>query len=643
MLTSAPPLTRPLTTSLRTGQPEDARDTVAAILARLDFNDPQAVRGAHQCLTETPALAPLCERVFDRENPAGARHALATLILYKRADDAQHSGASIAHSRVDAVTMVFERLSRAGKDEVRQSVGDHAGQTAFAPYLTELDRGYLADCVRFMQGETFEAAIDHWRQAVEAYQRANQDEFAAAAYARLGHALLMTDECLAAQAYQRAASRYTSVGRHEKAAKYLGSAGLTLERVGHDGQAANLFCLEADACERAAQAHTQAGQVENAKAAWRSAASACHLAVDVFNRKQQYGRVTATLVKVAKALMQAGEYGAAAVAWGRAAETHHGQQQYELAAETRTASAIVLAMSELPTQQKAVAWAIAAAAWTTAARAWKAGANHLLQANRQMHAQAEAARLHAAVAYLRAAHAEILAGRAPEAQALFQGVVKSGRQAVEVVRHRGQPEPTAVALEMVAQAFETGAALYASIAPNLLERADRVKLLVHVRRKAAQAYRCAAECYRVAQQPIQANEAEARAVAALGPEGAFRQKAPSAGTILAINALIGARLTELTTEGCFHVGTITFYADGGHAMFDATKFDVSEGAEWCGIRNDATNVTLIGQKAASELISDGYHPIRQDLLEVGDVLRGTDLRDLLQPGWRKQAGGGPPP
>lgn len=70
-----------------TTQFSSGQDSVAAVLADLDFDDPLAVSAAHARLSQPLALERLCTRVFDGVNLDGVRRALATPILYRCADE----------------------------------------------------------------------------------------------------------------------------------------------------------------------------------------------------------------------------------------------------------------------------------------------------------------------------------------------------------------------------------------------------------------------------------------------------------------------------------------------------------------------------------------------------------------------------
>lgn len=623
------PLLGPATPPSLTATSVADHDTVALVLANLDFDDPQAVSQAHERLTQAPALTTLCNWAFDGVDQTSVLKALATLYLRTRAADTGGNPASIPGNPEHAHETLAARLSPAGSAEVRRPDEANAGPNAFSPYLAHADRLRLAGHAWFAQGQAHarsaasESALHAWGQAVQAFESAKQYEWGATAHKHIGDTYALAgDVPRATQAWLSAAALFTAAGLHEVAARYCTSAGRALATAGHYEPGAAALTLAADAWKRAAQALTLAGE---ASAAWREAAAAGRLAAQMYTMTQP-GLAAAIYAEAAEANVRAGEYLQAAKDWQSAAAAYKAAKQYEQAAEACTAAAVAYALAELPAKAEDT-WRAVADAWKTTADAWKTGAEALLQV--KLRAPAARASLNAAVACRKAAEACRLAGKHSEAVTFCTHAAKCCSRASDIYMQIGQTELAADACETAAETCETAA--------QILTEGGNGKQATDTRRIAEERYRLAAAVFDRVNQHERARQAEARADAVWGPVmTAFREQAPDTTAMITdINTVIAAQLPDPDKEGRFSVDGVEFQTDCGDDILGAHKFNVSEGREWCGLRIGTFTVGLITRDTAIRLIREhGNHPYLGRPLEIGDFLRGQGLRDLLQPGWR---------
>lgn len=398
----------------------------------LVFSDTEAVRAVHRALAQAPALSALCDRVFDSADLAGTRDAVATLMLYKCADERHQSSVATAQSRADALATLAAHLSPAGEHELQQALDANTGHSAFAPYLADVDRLGLAAQMWLTQGEAdyaagaFESAFSAWTTAADTWLLANKPERAAVAFQRVAAAYQEASQWAqaadvytaaavayavaqlpqeASQAYTMAGDAYVQAGRPEYAVEAYMQAGYPARAAGVYNTIAQSHCLNgqhehaarafdnaARVCWAGAQGHAYWGRTEQASAFYTRSAEFSVLAAGSYDRADPTGERADLADAEAQAHMRAGD------AYTGAGKHALAAYAYERAAEKRK-------WADAP-EPVAKAYEMAAAAYLAAKKHDEAAEAYLaaahVYAQGDVHANAVQAYLRAADAYWQA-------------------------------------------------------------------------------------------------------------------------------------------------------------------------------------------------------------------------------------------------
>lgn len=144
---------------------------------------------------------------------------------------------------------------------------------------------------------------------------------------------------------------------------------------------------------------------------------------------------------------------------------------------------------------------------------------------------------------------------------------------------------------------------------------------------------CVADLYEQAGASAMANAFRARADDRLGKVGLRQDNFDNADAVAAaFDATIRRNRDALASTGLASTTNAVFMDDMSDPI-SAMDFDAGEGERWClllrGAHDGKRTYDLITEDTARQLERRGMHPMRRDLLEIGDIVRGTAALDLL--------------
>lgn len=383
------------------------RAAIDDAVAGLDFANEQAVHAARRRITHMGRLERLYDWAFHCRDKALCLDALATLYLYKRAEETGGNLDSIQASRSLARKTLATRLSPAGRDALRQSCDPGRQDNDFAQFIAIQDR-------YGMIGDTF-------------MQEGHEDEFFGYYdwFGNLGVptaqilAFTATTDPLSSQAYWTAIAAYRKAGLRVQANAACMAAAVDATKAATAYGEAQLHERAGDAWLRAAEAYMEWGKLENESA--RTAENEFAKAADAFTKARDAYTLAGRQRRAERAALEAevashlalGRHGLAAHAGVRAAELYEQHLKFERAARTYFSAA--------ENHKTAGADRFAAEAATEAANlfmrlnmhaeageAWELAAHaHVAEESRE---PAEAAREEANQSYIRAGQPERVRG-----------------------------------------------------------------------------------------------------------------------------------------------------------------------------------------------------------------------------------------
>lgn len=661
-----------------------------ASAAAIDVTDAQAAENAHWLLTQTQELDDFCNEVFDDRAPDPVRHALATLILCRRADAQRQSTDAIPGDRESAWNLLADHLSRAGLAEILQTLHGHARPDKFATYLATPDWLCLAGRAWRKQGDAHlgarryaQAAVDYNTGAEAFRQVTGWIDRAADLYVRAADAHRWNQQPgLAAETYTMAAGIYAQVGLFELAANAYSSAALAHQAAGERRLAAVACCLSGELHMMHANTLASGGEATRADRAYALALRGFETAAAFWHHEPGCEeQVLDAETRAAKALTQLGRHRKAAQRYMWIADSYEQRHLHKQAQSTRgmAAQAYEQAARAVPETQHELAadldWqaaklyrqahqhAPARAAYERAAKKYKKAAQTYLAPSSPAPtaAQVEHANALASAAYRQAARIYTEAGLHTQAADVHQRVVRLHTQAkshvqaahasllvagarlraADACRAAGLHAEAEHAYALAAKAYESAAQAY-----RILPQANTT---VGWLMQAAQAWWSAAKLYSEAGQHVLAAQASRKASGVLTtaglPEWAARAAAQAqwhdlratqpplsrSGMVQAINQEIDKRLAGLKNGLLIASRGITLRMEQAQDVLSMDEFASEAGVEWLAISTDDTRTIFDFITAMTvQTVVRSRHPILRRPLKEEELLGGYDLLELLR-------------